>query len=54
VDRHYYVVQEQYMPVTLEAYEALRTYSGSTCRVYMAPRSKLLLSIEPVKVRMAR
>ena len=54
VDRHYYVVQEQYMPVTLEGYQALRARSGSICRVYMAPRSKLLLSIEPVKVRMAR
>jgi hypothetical protein len=42
------------MPVTMEGYEALRAYSGSTCRVYMTPRSKLLLSIEPVKVRTAR
>ena len=54
VHRNYYIVQEQYMPVTMEGYEALRAYSGSPCRVYMTPRSKLLLSIEPVKVRTAR
>jgi hypothetical protein len=25
--------------------------SGTTCKVYMTPRSKLLLSLEPVKLR---
>jgi hypothetical protein len=52
--RRWYVVQDQYLQVTLAGYEALRPYSGSVCKVYMTPRSKLLLSLEPVKVRPAR
>jgi hypothetical protein len=51
VERHWYVVRNEYLRVTLEAYEVLQPYSGSTCRVYMTPRSKMLLSLEPVKMR---
>jgi hypothetical protein len=51
---HYeYVVQNQYISVTQEGYQALREWSGSACKVYVTPRSKLLLSLEPVKMRKA-
>ena len=48
-----YVVKEQYLPVTYQAYEALRLNSGSSFKVYIAPRSKFLLSMEPTAVRKA-
>ena len=50
-DRYWYIVHDEYLPVTIEGYQALRPYSGSECRLYMTPRSKLLLSLEPVKMR---
>ena len=51
-DKHYwYVVQDEYVSVTADEYLALRPYSGSTCRVHIAPHSKLLLSLESIKVR---
>jgi hypothetical protein len=51
VNHYHYVVQNQYVSVTWEGHQALRNYSGSTCKVYLTPRSKLLLSIEPIQVR---
>jgi hypothetical protein len=50
-DRYWYIVQDQYLAVSAEGYQALRPYSGSDCKVYMTPRSKLLLSLELVKIR---
>lgn len=53
VERYWYVVRNEYLRVTRDAYDVLRPYSDSTCKVYMTPRSKLLLSLEPVKIRRA-
>ena len=39
--------------VSEQALHILRPYSGSVFRVYVTPRSRLLLSIEPVKLRRA-
>jgi hypothetical protein len=50
---YWYIVQDQYLLVTLEGYQAMRAYSGSVSKVYVAPRSKLLLSLEPIKIRQA-
>jgi hypothetical protein len=50
---YWYIIQDQYLPVTLEGYQAMRAYSGSLSKVYVAPRSKLLLSLEPIKIRQA-
>ena len=50
-DRYWYIVRDQYLAVSAEGYQALRPYSGSDCKVYMTPRSKLLLSLEPIRMR---
>ena len=52
-ESHFYVVSNIYIPVTRGAYEAMRPYSGSTCKVYMTQRSQLLLAIEPTKLKRA-
>jgi hypothetical protein len=54
IDYYSYAIGNEYLPVTKEAYDALRPYSGSVFRVYLTPRSRLLLSIEPTKVRRSR
>jgi hypothetical protein len=54
VDYYSYAIGNEYLPVTKEAYDALRPYTGSVFRVYLTPRSRLLLSIEPIKVRRSR
>lgn len=51
LDHFVYVIGNDYIPVSEEAFLVLRPYSGSTFRLYATPRSKLLLSIEPVKLR---
>jgi hypothetical protein len=50
-DRFGYAIGNEILTVNEAAYKVLRPYSDSSCRVYMTPRSKLLLSIEPVKIR---
>ncbi|MFN7923045.1 MAG: hypothetical protein U0Q16_23285 [Bryobacteraceae bacterium] len=50
-DRYGYAIGSEVFPVSEAAYRAYREYSGSTCRVFVTPRSRLLLSIEPVNVR---
>jgi hypothetical protein len=50
-DRFSYVIEEEYLPVDEAAYHALQPYSGSFFRLFVTPQSKLLLSIEPVKIR---
>lgn len=50
-DRHAYAVGADRFPVTEEACSVLRPYAGSSCRVYATPRSRILLSIEPLKIR---
>jgi hypothetical protein len=53
VDHFVYAIGNDYLRVSEEAFLVLRPYSGSVFRVYATPRSKLLLSIEPVKLRRA-
>ena len=43
-----YVLQGQHYPVGHDAYEALLPHSGGVFKLHFAPRSKVLLSIEPV------
>ena len=52
-NRCWYAIGDVYLPVSEHAHKALRPYSGSSCRVFMTPRSRFLLSIEPVKTRRA-
>jgi hypothetical protein len=51
VEHFSYAIGNEYLPVNEEAHRVLRPYSGSVFRVYVTPRSRLLLSIEPVKLR---
>ena len=51
VDHFAYAIGNDYLRVSEEAFLVLRPYSGSTFQVYATPRSKLLLSLEPVKLR---
>jgi hypothetical protein len=51
-DDHFcYAIGNEYLRVSEQAFQILRPYSGSVFRVYVTPRSRLLLSIEPVKLR---
>lgn len=52
-ENYSYAIGKLYFPVTSLAYEALNPYSGTNCKVYIAPRSQLLLSVEPVGMRSA-
>ena len=47
-EKYYYVIEDEYLPVSFEAFEAMQPHSGSPFRVYIAPRSKYLLSMEPM------
>jgi hypothetical protein len=53
IDDFVYAIGNDYLRVSEEAVLVLRPYSGSVFRVYATPRSRLLLSIEPVKLRRA-
>lgn len=46
-----YAIGDELLPVSLAAFRALQPYSGSSFRVYLTPRSRLLLSLEPTKIR---
>lgn len=50
-DRYAYAIGDDYLPVSALAYRVLQPYSGSSCRVFVTPRSRWLLSIEPTKIR---
>lgn len=48
-----YAIGTDYLPVDYDAYLAMRPYSGTSCKVYLTPRARFLLSLEPVKLRHA-
>ena len=50
-ERFSYVIGDEYLAVSESAHRVLRPYSGSSCRVFLTPRSRLLLSIEPTSIR---
>ena len=45
-ESYFYVVEDEYLAVSFEAFEAMQPYTGSPFKVYVAPRSKFLLSME--------
>ena len=53
VDHCSYAIGNEYLRVSEQAFHVMQPYSGSVFRVYVAPRSRLLLSIEPVRLRRA-
>jgi hypothetical protein len=53
IDNFVYAIGNEYLRVSEAAFLVLRPYSGSVFRIYATPRSRLLLSIEPVKLRRA-
>ncbi len=52
-EQYWYAIGDERLTVSLAALRALHPYSGSTCRVYVAARSGLLLSVELVKVKVS-
>lgn len=53
VQSYWYVIGDDSFAVTRQGFEALHPFSGSTCKVYLTPRSRFLLSLEPVAVRVS-